>query len=588
LVILKKKGVAFTATQTHCTSAPHAHKQNKQPLDNNYQQPATMATIADAFLADFEDDSDEEEEEVTAQQQDEEEKGGDQTGAAAQAPPAAAALADAEVEEFDFGDEDGDGDGDGDDDGNGGGDATMSTASSSAAVKAPSGADAFDAELGAHLTLLHAFTTAEAAAVASNQAEAYAAETADRQHELVVLSNALTTRVDDAVADTFKQSRDVYANRFKELEELVPNALEWARCVKVIGNLRDTSSIEGQLLGIVASHTVLTISVTATTTAGRSLTGDEETRVNALCDDMLRLDAAKVRMFAFIETRMTTVAPNVAMIVGPGVAARLLATTGGIVALSKIPACNLQVLGDKEAVRAGMAYQGNEQHAGLIRHSPLVVATPVSLRAKAVKLVAAKLALAARVDASRRDRDGSMGRQLREGIEAKIEKWQEPPPGATLKALPLPKEYKKKRAGKRFTARKNKLKMSELAKQQNRLQMGAKEEGDDYTGVGYGMIGASGVGGKLAVKRKPTTQQSHQLSKKTRKELARGMQQGAAGVAAAATAATASSVNTGLQSTIAFTEVQGMSLVNPNAAKVAARDSNNRYFAADASFTKRR
>ena len=46
---------------------------------------------------------------------------------------------------------------------------------------------------------------------------------------------------------------------------------------------------------------------------------------------------------SFIETRMSLVAPNLTVMLSSGPAARLMAAAGGLSALSKMPACNVQV-----------------------------------------------------------------------------------------------------------------------------------------------------------------------------------------------------------------------------------------------------
>lgn len=55
------------------------------------------------------------------------------------------------------------------------------------------------------------------------------------------------------------------------------------------------------------------------------------------------------------------------------------------------------------------------------KHSP-------ALRTRVCRLLAAKSTLAARVDSARGDPTGKIGRDLREEIRKKIDKWQEPPP----------------------------------------------------------------------------------------------------------------------------------------------------------------
>ena len=73
------------------------------------------------------------------------------------------------------------------------------------------------------------------------------------------------------------------------------------------------------------------------------------------------------------------------------------------------------------------------------------------LRKKAARLVAAKCALASRVDSFHENQDGAVGDRLLADIEGKLDKLQEPPPVKTVKPLPAPIEQsKKKRGGRRW------------------------------------------------------------------------------------------------------------------------------------------
>ena len=73
------------------------------------------------------------------------------------------------------------------------------------------------------------------------------------------------------------------------------------------------------------------------------------------------------------------------------------------------------------------------------------------LRRKAARMLAAKSALAARVDSFHESIDGKVGDDLRTEVEGKFDKWQEPPPVKTVKPLPAPiDQARKKRGGRRF------------------------------------------------------------------------------------------------------------------------------------------
>lgn len=61
----------------------------------------------------------------------------------------------------------------------------------------------------------------------------------------------------------------------------------------------------------------------------------------------------KTRLFDYVESRMTFIAPNLSMIVGASTAAKIVGVAGGLVKLSKIPACNVILLGSQKKTLAG-------------------------------------------------------------------------------------------------------------------------------------------------------------------------------------------------------------------------------------------
>ncbi|MCI56974.1 U4/U6 small nuclear ribonucleoprotein Prp31-like isoform, partial [Trifolium medium] len=72
-------------------------------------------------------------------------------------------------------------------------------------------------------------------------------------------------------------------------------------------------------------------------------------------DRALALDSAKKKVLDFVESRIGYIAPNVSAIVGSDVAAKLMGTAGGLSALAKMHACNVQLLGAKKNNVAGFS-----------------------------------------------------------------------------------------------------------------------------------------------------------------------------------------------------------------------------------------
>lgn len=131
-------------------------------------------------------------------------------------------------------------------------------------------------------------------------------------------------------------------------------------------------------------------------------------------------------------------------------------------------------------------------------------------------------------------------------------------------------EYKKKRGGKKARREKDKLKMTEVQKQKNRIPFGKAQITDDYTGESFGMLGLPGTG-RLSIRKKDKQKLKHHLSRKTQARLRRVRAR--------------KGVQSGTTSNIAMTPVQGMELVAPLAARLD-RKSSGKYFSENTGFLK--
>ncbi len=68
---------------------------------------------------------------------------------------------------------------------------------------------------------------------------------------------------------------------------------------------------------------------------------------------------------------------------------------------------------------------------------------------------------------------GSLGEKIRDEMQKRFSKIQEPPPAKKVKPLPVPDEKpRKKRGGKRFRNLKEKLALTDIRKFKNRINFG--------------------------------------------------------------------------------------------------------------------
>merc|ERR1712137_757442 len=200
--------------------------------------------------------------------------------------------------------------------------------------------------------------------------------------------------------------------------------------------------------------------------------------------------------------------------------------------------------------------------------SDLILSTPIEFRNRAVKLVAGKCGLAARVDSFHESPLGQVGTQLREKILQSLAKAQEPPPARQKKTLHPPEDKPRaKRGGKRHRRIKEKYGQTEFKKAINRVKFGAEPEDNIYSeewGLGVPFFEGKPQALKTMKVSKEKQLQQHIKAQKRQRS------------AAAAN-------ESGLSSSLAFTPVQGIELAIPNAARKAP-DVGEKYFSTSAGF----
>ncbi|KAF0708048.1 hypothetical protein As57867_006446, partial [Aphanomyces stellatus] len=135
------------------------------------------------------------------------------------------------------------------------------------------------------------------------------------------------------------------------------------------------------------------------------------------------------------------------------------------------------------------------------------------------------------------------------------------------KALPRPDEKpRRKRGGKRYRKIKERTQLTDVRREWNRQNFAASAEeyGDNAMGITVGRLGAEGSG-QLRVIKKAQKQAKLKLK--------------------AASYATQNGHQTsGLATSLAFTPVQGIELMNPSAAAERVREANKKYFNAQNGF----
>ncbi|KAK4957525.1 U4/U6-U5 snRNP complex subunit prp31 [Elasticomyces elasticus] len=419
------------------------------------------------------------------------------------------------------------------------------------------------------------------------------------EYKLLTQSNTLSTSIDGEIILVHKFIRDHYSVRYPELETLVKNPLDYAKTVAIIGNgpmeglgliVDSRDNMVGQpLKQVLDGPSLMTVTLEAINTRGVPLSDSELAAVRKACDMTLQLDKAKKTLTEYVQSRMSMFAPNLTTLIGSLTAAQLLNYAGGITGLAKTPACNIAPLGSKKNTAAtGLATNIGIRHQGFLYNNDIVKDVQTDLKVQAMRILSAKIVLAARVDQAHQAPAGELGLDFYDQVLKRINKLSEAAPNKGVRALPAPDDKPaRKRGGRRARKAKEATAMTDLRKAQNRMAFGKEEAevgyGNSDGTKGMGMIGAQDDGRIRAT----------QIDQRTRAKLSKknpgwggatpavgGTSTSIRGFGGTSTMLKAGSglrttgVGSGLKtqvggqtggmtSTVAFTPVQGLELVDP-------------------------
>ena len=259
---------------------------------------------------------------------------------------------------------------------------------------------------------------------------------AGEKRDLVVAQGIQTIDDVDKTVNLFMgRIREWYGLHFPELDRIVEKHETYARLVVDLGR-RDKFTVENLEKEDLPKNKAEQIAMVAEKSMGADLEDDDLTQIQTLCKNALQLYDMRQKLEGYMDSAMDEVAPNMKALVGSLLGARLIALTGGLINLAKMPASTVQVLGAEKALFRSLKTGARPPKHGIIFQHTLIHEGKRWQRGKIARALAGKLAIAARSDAFS---GNYIGDGLKAAFERRIkeiqEKYEEAPPA---KKMPPP------------------------------------------------------------------------------------------------------------------------------------------------------
>ncbi len=223
-------------------------------------------------------------------------------------------------------------------------------------------------------------------------------EAAEKRDLFVAQAISAIDELDRTINLFASRLREWYSLHFPELNEIVRDHRDFVRMVYELGSRDNFTEERLKELGVPPPR-ARRIERSAKESMGATMTDFDMEAIKHIASLLLQLYDTRKKLEVYVDEAMKEVAPNIRGLVGPLLGARLIALAGGLQKLATLPASTIQVLGAEKALFRALRTGGKPPKHGVIFQYPAIFRSPRWQRGKIARALAAKLAIAARIDA---------------------------------------------------------------------------------------------------------------------------------------------------------------------------------------------
>ncbi|KAG6455163.1 hypothetical protein O3G_MSEX009084 [Manduca sexta] len=240
----------------------------------------------------------------------------------------------------------------------------------------------------------------------------------DKIDTMIVQAQCLLDDLDKELNNYIMRCREWYGWHFPELGKIINDNTLFVKVVKLIGT-RDNAS-QTDLSDVLPEDLEEKVKEAAEISMGTEISDDDIMNIQNLCDEIVSITEYRTHLTDYLKARMMAMAPNLTVLIGEHIGARLIAHAGSLMNLAKHPASTVQIFGAEKALFRALKTKKDTPKYGLIYHAQLVGQCSTKNKGKMSRMLAAKAALATRVDAFGEDVSFELGAEHKVKLENRL------------------------------------------------------------------------------------------------------------------------------------------------------------------------
>lgn len=246
---------------------------------------------------------------------------------------------------------------------------------------------------------------------------------ADKVDMMIIHAVSLLDDLDKELNNYIMRCKEWYGWHYPELAKIVSDNEQYVKTILAIG--MKENAVNADLSEILDEKVSEQVKEMAELSMGTEVTDEDMANIENLCRNVLDLYEYRTQLFEYIKNRMMAIAPNLAVLVGELVGARLISKAGSLINLAKQPASTVQILGAEKALFRALKTRHDTPKYGLIYHAQLVGLSNQKIKGKMSRALAAKASLSCRMDALGESTSNELGLGHKARLEAKLKFFEE-------------------------------------------------------------------------------------------------------------------------------------------------------------------
>ena len=240
----------------------------------------------------------------------------------------------------------------------------------------------------------------------------------------IIQGIATLDALDKGINQGAMRVREWYGWHFPELIRIVSDNGLYAKLVLAVGNKRSLTDESVDDIANVLNQDqdkAEAIIQAAKISMGQDISDVDLVMIKDLASNVAKMADYRRILAGSLDKKMGDVAPNLQVILGTPVAARLISHAGSLTNLAKYPASTLQILGAEKALFRALKTKGATPKYGLLYQSSFIGRAGPKVKGRISRYLANKCSIASRIDNFSEKPTKRFGEVMRDQLEQRLE-----------------------------------------------------------------------------------------------------------------------------------------------------------------------